>query len=143
MDQHRLDWDKKEAKVYFRGALTGTPLRDENNQPLGRLKLAQMSLQHPDDFDVTFTFAQQEDDAKDLPPGKVGHNKQDLCEITQYKYMITVDGNVSPWARGAQMLYSESVPLIAESGSQPLYQTQWVPWVHYVPVKNDLSDLLE
>jgi hypothetical protein len=32
---------------------------------------------------------------------------------------------------------------VATSLSAPLYQKHWIPWVHFVPVKNDLSDLLE
>ena len=57
--------------------------------------------------------------------------------------MISIDGNASPWARGSQILFSDSVPIIVESKSTPLYQRHWIPWVHYVPVKNDLSDLIE
>ena len=54
-----------------------------------------------------------------------------------------MDGNVSPWARGSQILYSKSVPIVATSEHSPLYQKSWLPWVHFVPVKTDLSDLLE
>ena len=60
-----------------------------------------------------------------------------------YKYTITLDGNFSPWARGPSMLYSKSVPLVVESEGTPLYQRSWEPYVHYIPVKLDLSDLIE
>ena len=57
--------------------------------------------------------------------------------------MITLDGWVSPWERGPQILYSESVPIIVDSLFSPLYKDSFIPWEHYVPVKNDLSNLLE
>ena len=56
--------------------------------------------------------------------------------------MITIDGNVSSWARGPNILYSDSVPIVVESSNTPLYQKHWIPWVHFVPVKSDLSDLI-
>ena len=57
--------------------------------------------------------------------------------------MISLDGDASPWVRNPQILASESVPIIAESHFSPLYQKSWRPWVHFVPVKNDLSDLID
>ena len=57
--------------------------------------------------------------------------------------MITIDGNVSSWGRGPNILGSDSVPIVVESRGTPLYQRSWIPWVHFVPVKNDMSDLME
>jgi len=57
--------------------------------------------------------------------------------------LISLDGNAGPWARGAQILFSESVPIIVETAGSPLHVKYWIPWVHFVPVKADLSDLLE
>ena len=38
---------------------------------------------------------------------------------------------------------SDSVPLVIDSLYTPLYKDEWLPFVHYVPVKNDQSDLYE
>jgi len=56
--------------------------------------------------------------------------------------MITLDGWVSAWERGPQILYSESVLLAVDSNWSPLYQSSFVPYKHYIPVKHDLSNLL-
>ena len=53
-----------------------------------------------------------------------------------------MDGQVSGWQRGPYILRGSSVPIIAESRFKPLHLNAWVPWYHYVPVKNDLSDLI-
>ena len=66
-----------------------------------------------------------------------------LCEQIEYKYIISLDGNASSWLRGPEILGSNSVPLIVESEHTPLYLDSWMPWQHYVPIKNDLSDLIE
>ena len=57
--------------------------------------------------------------------------------------MIAIDGWASGWLRGPLILLSNCVPIIVESSYKPLYFESWEPWVHYVPVKKDLSDLLE
>ena len=67
---------------------------------------------------------------------------KELCQDLNYKYLLSIDGWVSPWLRPALLLKSNSVPLIVESQFTPLYFKQWVPWVHYVPIKLDLSDLI-
>jgi hypothetical protein len=49
-----MDWENKQDKLYFRGALTGDPF-NENGEPKGRYKLLQMSIKHPEDIWTGFT----------------------------------------------------------------------------------------
>jgi hypothetical protein len=46
--------------VYFRGALTGKPF-DKNGNPIGRHKLMNMAIEHPEDILVGFTKFQEND----------------------------------------------------------------------------------
>jgi hypothetical protein len=73
---------------------------------------------------------------------RLGHYKE-LCEDVDHKYIITIDGWTSPWFRGPMLLKSNSVPIVVMSKASPLYFDAWEPYVHYVPVKHDLSDLIE
>ena len=57
--------------------------------------------------------------------------------------MIIIDGWVSSWLRPSLILLSDSVPIVIESEYTPLYMEFWQPWVHYVPVQSDLSNLIE
>jgi hypothetical protein len=59
------------------------------------------------------------------------------------KYYITLDGNNSTYLRSQFILASDSVPIVIESKFRPIYLDVWEPWVHFVPVKNDQSDLFE
>lgn len=67
---------------------------------------------------------------------------EEMCTKMEYKYMISIDGNISPWGRTPNILYADAVPIVVESQFTPLNSKSWVPMVHYVPVKHDLSDLL-
>jgi hypothetical protein len=70
------------------------------------------------------------------------HDWKNLCDELDYKYLISIDGWVSAWFRGPNILQSNSVPLIIESAFTPLFFDQWVPYVHYVPVKKNLTNLV-
>ncbi|KAG9027172.1 Glycosyltransferase Family 90 domain containing protein [Tulasnella sp. JGI-2019a] len=62
-------------------------------------------------------------------------------EIFQYKYIMDIDGN--GWsARFKRLMTTRS--LILKSTIFPEWYTDRIqPWVHYVPVKNDLTDLYD
>jgi hypothetical protein len=138
MDKNRVDWDKKQSQAYFRGALSSQL----------RLEMFWLAEQKPEMFDLYVTFLDYFR-IEQLPEKYRIHNHGKvakfyaLCDQQQYKYMLSLDGLVSGWERFYQILYSESVPVLVESKYSPIYQKYWVPYVHYVPVKADLSDLLE
>jgi hypothetical protein len=56
---------------------------------------------------------------------------------------MVIDGNTATFRQGPQILCSENVPIVVETLFKPFNFFYWVPWVHYVPVKRDLSDLIE
>jgi hypothetical protein len=65
-----------------------------------------------------------------------------IQEHLLYKYQITADGNVCtygyPWR-----LYSKSLVFKQDSNQVQWYYKGLKPFVHYVPVKNDFSDLID
>jgi hypothetical protein len=79
-----------------------------------------------------------------LPKHKHSTDKgKELCEHLHHKYLISIDGWSSDFWRAPMILKSNSVPIIVESNHTPLYFDAWVPWTHYIPVRADLSDLVE
>jgi hypothetical protein len=66
-----------------------------------------------------------------------------ICDMLEFKYLISIDGWASDSFRASMILKSNSVPVIIESNFTPLHMTSWEPWLHYVPVKSDHSDLVE
>ena len=61
-------------------------------------------------------------------------------QASRYKYILDVDGNA--WSSRFHRLMSTTNSLIFKSTVYPEWWADRVqPWVHYVPVQNDLSDL--
>jgi hypothetical protein len=65
-----------------------------------------------------------------------------LSHCVRYKYLVAVDGVVSAW-RLAKQLVSGSVVLLQASPHREFFYKLLRPWVHYVPVDGELSDLAE
>ena len=65
-----------------------------------------------------------------------------MMEQSKYKYLLHLDGYVAAWRLIAE-LNMHSVILKQESSTYEYYYTLLRPWVHYVPIKRDLSDLIE
>jgi hypothetical protein len=147
MNVNNTPWKDKKAQVYFRGAITNTTY-DEDGKFINRLKLMHIAHDNPDLFEYGHTYVYSnmtdEQSKRDIPEkftsGLQYH--EELCTRMDFKYLIHIDGELSSWGRGPAILYSDSVLLEVQSVNEPLYIQSFIPWVHYVPIKNDLSDLL-
>jgi len=70
-------------------------------------------------------------------------------EMLQYKYQIDIDGEVNAWSGLWWKLYSNSVVFKVDSHYEQWYYKDsglgpgLKEWIHYIPVKADLSDLEE
>jgi len=62
-------------------------------------------------------------------------------DMVRYKYILDIDGNASTWDATAWKLNSGSVILKVDSGWNQWFFDKYKPWEHYVPVKDDMSDL--
>ncbi len=143
-------WDSKKNIAIFRGSSTGCGTNVENNI---RLKSVLISKKYPDLLDsaisqwnprprfqnkglelVTFS--------KDLV-NKIGTGSfVSMAEQSNYKFILILDGHISPVRIGASMgLYS--LLLIPDSNYTIWVQEYLKPWIHYVPIKSDLCDLID
>lgn len=67
--------------------------------------------------------------------------KQGLDESYQYKYLIDVDGN--GWSGRFHRLMSTKSVVLKSTIFPEWYSERVMPWVHYVPIKVDYSDLYD
>jgi len=148
-------WEERKSTAVFRGSSTGCGVTVKTNM---RLKLAHLSKVTPPDSDgVPLLDAGitewnlrprklkkekylQTINIKNLPFGLV----PSLSPQTQadYKYLINVDGHVTAFRLGRE-LGSGSCVLLVKSKYKIWYHEFLKPYVHFVPVKTDLSDLLD
>ena len=62
--------------------------------------------------------------------------------IFQYKYQVNVDGTVAAY-RYPYLMLGDSLVLKQDSPYYEHFYMELKPWKHYIPIKRNLSDLLE
>ena len=144
----KIKFKDKINKVIFRGSATGCGQTIETNM---RLKAAEIGKNYPEIFDIGITdWNARPKKSKNKPVDIIDSRnfsfslKEKIVdeEKFKYKYILHIDGHVSAYRLGGE-LNSGSVILKVESKN-----IQWIShlleaYIHYVPIKKDLSDLVE
>src|SRR5205807_1421300 len=63
-------------------------------------------------------------------------------DFLRYRFQIDIDGNTNSWSFLVKLLMGSCILKVVSSWRQ-WYYGGLRPWEHYVPVRNDLSDLKE
>lgn len=119
-------WHEKQPFAVWRGGLT----KDI------RIKLCEISLESPDLLDAKLV-----DDSVSLKH-LIG-NRFSFEEFLNYKYLPNVNGVIAAYPAFQWRLLSNSVTLHQVTDEIQWFYRALKPYVHYVPVKHDLSDLVE
>ena len=144
-------WSRKEEKMFWRGATTGVDaslcnnqLDFNNYQEFPRVKLVFLSAQYPHLIDAKFTILAQIIDPRvfDLLAPCVSKSVP-VTQHLKYKYQILIDGNTCAYSRAYWQLFSDCLMFKQTSPNIQWYYRSLLPYVHYVPVAYDLSDLTE
>jgi len=130
----RLSWENKTPIAFFRGADTGVE---------DRLRLTLFSYQHPELVDATFHRVEHSEVRALLE----SLGKQIVGASIEYhfrhKYLFDVDGYASTYSRCRWILLSNSLLLKVQSDYCQWYYKALQPFVHFVPIRRDLSDLID
>ncbi|XP_068145591.1 protein O-glucosyltransferase 2-like [Drosophila tropicalis] len=130
VQQTDIPWSDKEEKGFFRG-------RDSRRE---RLNLIDLARKHPDFINASITnFFFFRDEEKKYGP-KVPHIS--FMEFFRYKYQLNIDGAVAAY-RFPYLLAGGSLVLKQESHYYEHFYSKLEPYKHYIPIKRDLSDLIE
>jgi hypothetical protein len=143
-DIGKINWEDKVPQAIFRGSSTGMECTKDNI----RIKLCQNP--NPNlDAGLTYwnmrprinkqthkldTFSRELYNSIKLKP------KMTYFEQSKYKYIVHVDGHTASFRKGLT-LSTNSVLLVADSPYKLWLDDMLIPWMHYVPVASDLSDL--
>lgn len=157
------DYDSKISTAIFRGGATGCGTTVNNNQRLKAAYLTSKYYKSPkygidNSYDgkvyldarlVSFKAHAKKHysnkyvtiiDPKSLPMRLT--KKMSLGQISNYKYILSIEGNIAQFRLTLELSYN-SVILLVKSEQYIWYQPLLKPWVHYVPVKSDMSDLMQ
>ena len=141
------NWKTKKNMCIFRGTATGCSIDIETNM---RLKAADISFDHPDILDAgVIEWNARAKKIKGKPisiidPTKFRFklaNKITNIEKSNYKYILNIDGHVSAFRLSSELNMS-SVVLIVGSKNKMWYSDKLIPYIHYIPIKSDLDDLI-
>ena len=158
IEQFNIKWSDKKPTAVFRGASTGCGVTINTNV---RLKLSYISATTPPDAQGILLIdagiskwqlrprklaGQKYLQTIDIPEmNKQGiHLASFLTPLQQcgYKYLVHVDGHVSAFRLSLEMSMGCCI-LLADSKYRLWFRNLMKPMVEYVPVKSDLSDLIE
>ncbi|KAM9766345.1 protein O-glucosyltransferase 1 [Menidia menidia] len=124
-------WHKKESKGFFRGSRTSSE----------RDPLILLSREDPELVDAEYTKNQawkSERDTLGRPPAK----EIPLVNHCKYKYLFNFRG-VAASFRFKHLFLCGSLVFHVGDEWQEFFYPQLKPWVHYIPVQQDLSDVRE
>ncbi|XP_050309446.1 protein O-glucosyltransferase 2-like [Anthonomus grandis grandis] len=125
-----LPWEEREPKLFWRG-------RDSNQY---RLDLITMAREVPDLFNVSLTNFFFYRDKEDIYGPKTDHVS--FFKFSNYKYQLAIDGTVAPY-RTPFLLGGGSLVFKPHSKYYEYFYNDLVPNTHYIPVKTDLTDLVD
>lgn len=145
LGRKRIPWFKKISKAFWRGVTTGGHYTLQNYQQQNRYILVNLSKTNPQLIDARFTQLVQMDESLKSFLQKQGilSANVSIAEHLIYKYQLLIDGNTSSWGRAYWQLWSNCLIFKQESPHLQWYYSQLQPYKHYIPIKNNLSDLLE
>ncbi|HEY5235443.1 MAG TPA: glycosyl transferase family 90, partial [Rhabdochlamydiaceae bacterium] len=104
-----------------------------------RIRLCEISAENPDQLDAKLV----EDPARQENLKHLIGNRFSFEDFLNYKYLPNVTGTMASSPALQWRLLSNSVTLQQVTDEIQWFYRALKPYVHYVPVKDDLSDLLE
>lgn len=140
----RYPWHAKKAQAFWRGTTTGAMIDHTDFERLNRFHLVALSLKRPKDLNARFTGVAQNDSLleKILKQKGMLDNHLSVSEHLRYRYLLAIDGNT--WASSYfWQLFGNSLILKQASFFSEWYHAALKPYMHYVPLKRDFSDLID
>lgn len=141
-----VKWSDKKSMAIFRGAASGCGITFNTNM---RLKATAISKHNPLLLDAGLTSFNKR--IKKIPNDKIDSintfnvkRKEFMSynEKLKYKYILNIDGHVTAFRLGHE-LQMNSVILLVKSHYYIWFMPYLKPYEHYVPIKCDLSDLID
>lgn len=148
-----IPWDEKISKIFWRGCLSDVVGWQEllerrriraNFDGLGpknftpRSYIHYLSIAHPEFLDAGITGEPFRTHIIDISTLK---EEASIFEHIHYKYQVVLDGICCTNPGYAWRLLSDCCVLKVNSIIYNWFYTCLEPWVHYVPISSDLSDL--
>ena len=139
-----VEWKNKKNIAVFRGSATGCHIDDRNV----RIKASILSKQNPEYLDAGITKINRKLKKELNSPLSVISNKfetsnfMSLEEKIKFKYILNLDGHVSAFRLGHEFSL-KSVLLLPKSKYYLWFSFLLKPYEHYIPIEENLDDLVD
>jgi len=138
-------WENKIRKVVWRGSLSEATWSKALTSVRWRANVMIHNL-HSENFDVGLTsIPKWISDFVDVDTSLVGGLVENISPMANFQnYLAVMDMDGNSWSsRFASLLCYNSVIIKVEPQYVEYFYSDLKPWTHYIPVKDDLSDLEE
>ena len=150
INKNLIPWEDRKEKAFWRGGTTGIPKQPGVWRSLERIQLCEIGRRYDSlgFVDIGLSSIIQISDPAAVEEIKASGYLRSFvpwAEWGQFKYQIDIDGNSSPWSNLFQRLLTGS-PVLKIESSRALnqwYYDELKPWVNYVPIAPDMSDLID
>ena len=132
-------WEHRLEKAFWRGTASDKTYTPDNYTQKPRYRISQLSYNHPDLIDARFCKA-PEAVSQLLAHLIAGHTS--LAGHLTYKYLPVLDGWMCTFPGYQWRLLSGSLTLKQESDEIQYFYSALKPYEHYLPIQNDMGDLL-
>lgn len=149
-----VSWENKRKKAIWRGGPNdfaklqvwenSMRMVEKAYSKMPRLLISKMSQQHPALVDAGFSdvgFFHTPTIEEFIRPYM--KNRIAPSDHVHYAYLPTLDGLTATYPGYAWRLLSNSVAFKQDSPDIQWFYDALMPYMHYIPIKNDLSDLIE
>lgn len=137
-----VPYEKQELVLFWRGKSSDI-FEDSDKTP--RSLLVDWSMEHPKIINARFTkvFSKNEKENERLKKKYKECSSVGEVDHLRYRYQIVLDGVTATFPGFLWRLRSGCVPLKQDSSHRQWFYDWLEPHVHYIPIKSDLSDLMQ
>lgn len=139
-------WEDKQEKAIWRGSLTDVGVPGDyapNLEKCPRFIISQLSVQFPDQVNAGIHIAESPKTISILSHAHVIRGVAGKKNHVRYKYLPVLDGHMCTYPGYQWRLLSNSVAFKQQSDQIQWFYGALEPYKHYIPIQNDMSDLIE
>jgi len=147
MNQFKEKYIYKESQMFWRGSTTGIQIKNIEDLLENRRIQNCLTFKEKKGFNVKISKVSQSELPKKfvlkwLKENKIYSKRVKEKEFANYRYFPDITGNVLAW--GTIRKYKIGSLIFKPDNNRRLYYYKFInKWEHYIPIKNDLSDLEE
>ena len=156
-ESRMVPWHERASKAFWRGSTTGSRVgtppgegEPDDLRWLPRLHLSKIALdsEASGKFDIGISsIVQMSEDylVERIRQSGVMKPPTPREEFFRYKAVIDIDGNANAWSGLFCSLLGAScvIKVASQRGFHQWYYKDLKPWLHYIPVEGDMSDLVD